>query len=570
MQPALVWDGDPATNFVRVNIGTNITLNNNAPSTLSFIGLPSTTIATYFNNQVIVARGRDEVLVSDIFDGETYDSILKSFRVNAGSNDSITAIHPFSEQQVLVFCRNSIWLGTVVLTSAGDIDTAKSSLQLLTNEIGCAARRSITTAGTSVFFLSDRGVYKLDSQFDLKLRGNTQPLSDPIADQFDRINVNAVTKSCGIYFANRYYLAVPLMGEDHALISLRRPNTATNTARAQVRVAHNTYKNGDSVIIKGANENDYNGTFTINAVSNITVGGRQAQQFNYTVQNLPATPATGEIFVNRPSSTNRVVFIYNMLTQSWESRDTYGFSIDGFTVATYGSEKRLFANNAAGAVFLLDQTDSGQDSTEDSFSALADVTGKLITRRYTYGQAHKKRFTKTTATILTSTNRDSAELFARTIDPDTTFSVGSVDVAFDITGNQSANTITILPKGFLQKAPSILNNQSIVFTSLTGGAGLNTATTYYVMESTGSTFKVATSPTNVSPAPAAVNFTTDITAGKLVIQSSPEDYTLKAPIRSKATGIEIEVSFSLGRPAIRGITVDATATQISNQTHNLN
>jgi hypothetical protein len=201
--PALVWDGDLVNDFVRVEQGAH-------PLGLTYSRLPSTSIAAYHNNQLVIARNRDEVLVSDVFDAETYDPVSKAFRANAGSNDFIVGLHPFSEAQILVFCRKSIWLATAVIGNDGtSIDPAASSLQLLTNEIGCSARRTITTAGTAVLFLSDRGVYRLDSQFDLKLRGNTMPLSDPISDLVATINNSAVELSNAVYFDNRYFLAVP-------------------------------------------------------------------------------------------------------------------------------------------------------------------------------------------------------------------------------------------------------------------------------------------------------------------------------------------------------------------------
>ena len=50
----------------------------------------------------------------------------------------------------------------------------------------------------------------LDPQLDLKLLGNSRPLSDPIADIIERINDGAVEKAAGKIFNNRYYLAVPL------------------------------------------------------------------------------------------------------------------------------------------------------------------------------------------------------------------------------------------------------------------------------------------------------------------------------------------------------------------------
>jgi hypothetical protein len=201
--PALVWDGDLDNNFERVEQGAH-------PLGVTYSRLPSTSIATYHNNQLVIARNRDEVLVSDVFDAETYDAVAKAFRANAGSNDYIVGLHPFSESQILVFCRKSIWLATAVIGADGvSIDPSASSLQLLTNEIGCSAKRTITTAGTAVLFLSDRGVYRLDSQFDLKLRGNTMPLSDPISDLVATINNNSVETSNAVYFDNRYFLAVP-------------------------------------------------------------------------------------------------------------------------------------------------------------------------------------------------------------------------------------------------------------------------------------------------------------------------------------------------------------------------
>lgn len=204
VQPALVWDGVLSNAFTRVAQGSH-------PLGVTLSRLPSTSTATYINNQLVIARNRDEVLISDVFDAETFDPVQKSFRANAGSNDYIVALHPYAEGQVLVFCRKSIWLASIAIASDGiSIDAAASSLQLLTDEIGCSARRSIATAGVFVFFLSDNGVYRLDNQFDLKLRGSTQTLSDPIADLIAGINAPAAHLSNGIYFGNRYYLAVPL------------------------------------------------------------------------------------------------------------------------------------------------------------------------------------------------------------------------------------------------------------------------------------------------------------------------------------------------------------------------
>lgn len=201
----LVWDGI-TSGFVRVPTGTSP-----IGPTFSRMVSPTGGIATYYNNQVVLCSGRDTLLISDVLDADTYDPLLKGFRTNTGSNDYIVALHPYANRQLLAFLRKSIYLGTLVLKSDGvSIDEVNSNLQLLTNEIGCNARMTVATAGTFVYFLSDAGVYRLDnSQIDLALRGNTLPLSEPIADLIGTINQAAVATSNAVYFGNRYYLAVP-------------------------------------------------------------------------------------------------------------------------------------------------------------------------------------------------------------------------------------------------------------------------------------------------------------------------------------------------------------------------
>jgi len=201
----LVWDGGSG-NFLRVTTGSSA-----LGPTYSNLVAPYNGIATYYNNQMVIASQRDALIVSDVLNAQNFDPLLKSFRTNVGSNDYLTAIHPYANGSILCFLRKSIYLGKLVIASDGvSIDPANSYLQLLTNEVGCSARQTVTTAGTFVYFLSDAGVYRLDnSQIDLALRGNTLPLSEPIADIMTTINQSAVGTSQGIYFNNRYYLAVP-------------------------------------------------------------------------------------------------------------------------------------------------------------------------------------------------------------------------------------------------------------------------------------------------------------------------------------------------------------------------
>jgi hypothetical protein len=208
VKPPLYWSGEPTTSFVRTTAGI--------PNVgISFRRLRSTAWATYINNRLIVPDGKQNVMLSDIFDPDVFDPFWQSFRVGVGGDDRVMAVHPWVDGTFLVFCRKSIWLAQVNQFASTDgsafsVDTPISKLELLTDEIGCAARRTICTAGQFIYFLSDAGVYRLDSRLDLKLRGQTLPLSDPIANQLQDLNADLVENSVALYFDNRYFLAVPL------------------------------------------------------------------------------------------------------------------------------------------------------------------------------------------------------------------------------------------------------------------------------------------------------------------------------------------------------------------------
>ena len=144
----------------------------------------------------------DEIIVSDILDSDTYDQIYGQYRFNAGTADFNVGLHSFSDDKLLVFNRNSIHL----VSGAG----ASANVQLITNEVGCVARNSIIQVGNNVLFLSDNGVYGANFQDLYNLRGNEVPLSSNIDPTIKRINKAVWDKSVGVYFNNKYFLAVPL------------------------------------------------------------------------------------------------------------------------------------------------------------------------------------------------------------------------------------------------------------------------------------------------------------------------------------------------------------------------
>lgn len=146
----------------------------------------------------------DEVIASDILDSDTYDGIFGSFRFNAGASDFTVGIVSFTEDSILIFNKNSIY------RVSGTVDPQNATTQLLTNEIGALARKSIVQVGRNVFFLSDNGVYSLEFLDEYNLRGTQTPLSEPIQSTIEQIDPRFAKNSVAVYFNNRYYIAVPL------------------------------------------------------------------------------------------------------------------------------------------------------------------------------------------------------------------------------------------------------------------------------------------------------------------------------------------------------------------------
>ena len=190
-------------------------------SGLGFTHSPAPNFGAYHNKRLVVPYNfevtgtsgsstiadrniKDEVLISDLLDSDTFDQIFAQFRFNAGSADFVVGFQSFANDQLIIFNRNSIHtvFNTVNLTSA--------TVKQVTDEVGCLARRSIEQIGSEVLFLSDNGVYGISFVDEYNLRGTALPLSEPINKTIQRINKAHADKAVSAYFDNRYYLAVPL------------------------------------------------------------------------------------------------------------------------------------------------------------------------------------------------------------------------------------------------------------------------------------------------------------------------------------------------------------------------
>lgn len=212
VKPPLVWDGFSSTVDFVPQVSIYGAVETVAP-TSAFGSVPPADFGFYYQNRLICNIAKTNLAVSDIL-SEEFDFTFNNFVINQGGNDSIVGVLPWIQNQFLVFMSKSIFMAYLQPTTyaIGDPPGSGSSMTVVSTEVGCLSRKSIVSAGQYVFFISGKGIYLLSPQLDLKLVGNTMPLSEPIADVFDSVNFSAISKCCACYYSNRFYIALPVNG----------------------------------------------------------------------------------------------------------------------------------------------------------------------------------------------------------------------------------------------------------------------------------------------------------------------------------------------------------------------
>ncbi len=246
---------------------------------LGFTHMPAPEFAVYHQRRLVMpfkfdvssaadtytSRGiLDEIIASDILDTDTYDQIYAQYRFNAGEADFVVGLHSFSEDNLMVFNRNSIHMVSNTTTLQG------ASTNLLTDEVGCVARDTIRQVGNQVIFLSDNGIYSTQFFDEYNLRGTETPLSEPINSTIERIQREYWSKSVAVYFDNRYYIAVPLDTFQDGV----KNTDGVNNALLIYNFLNKQWESIDQV-----NDNNWN-------IENLIVAGEGTQRLVYAINSL--------------------------------------------------------------------------------------------------------------------------------------------------------------------------------------------------------------------------------------------------------------------------------------------
>ena len=159
----------------------------------------------------------DALYFSDYLKGNYFNSALGQLRVGQGEGDPITAIVPWTNFDLVVFKRHSIWVvgcNPGLNTNGDDASSVQDfTIQALTRRIGCVAPRSAAQVGDDVFFLSDTGVRSVRRSVATEQRAETaDSLSEPVRDVLERITPSAIGSCAATFWNNKYLLSLPLDG----------------------------------------------------------------------------------------------------------------------------------------------------------------------------------------------------------------------------------------------------------------------------------------------------------------------------------------------------------------------
>ena len=272
-KPPLIWDS-ATTQFI---VADQKYLDPSSGTALTQItnSLPPAEFGFYYQNRVVSKYTNHQLVVSDIISFVT-DVRFNAFTVNQGGNDIIVGCLPWIENQFLVFMRNSIYMAFLDprLNILDPVDN--SQITVITTELGCLARRTIVNAGQYVMFLSSKGIYLLTPQLDLKVIGNTMPLSEAISDFFESLDYSIVSNSVATYYDNRFFIALPI--DD-----LANPTARNN----RVIIYNNLNKNWESIDVYPAGLN----------ADNLIVASYQFQKRLFILTNFTGALQFGGVFL---------------------------------------------------------------------------------------------------------------------------------------------------------------------------------------------------------------------------------------------------------------------------------
>lgn len=171
---------------------------------------PKTTAITYYRNRLWALKANQLYFSSAV--PATYslafDRTTNVYNIPTGTERALIGAREYG---LVCFGADQIWGINPSTTPA-----ATDKPEALVTEHGCVANETVAESGDDYYYMANDGVRSLKRTiFDKLQQGVSYPLSYYEKDEFDLINWAAITKACGVYFDNKYFISLPTSGSTY-------------------------------------------------------------------------------------------------------------------------------------------------------------------------------------------------------------------------------------------------------------------------------------------------------------------------------------------------------------------
>jgi hypothetical protein len=193
----LYWDGNWNNIFEEVPDTT-------LPA--SFLSIPNSNNAVYYQNRLWVVDGNNTIAASDVLAFQDYDPLANEFNVNTGNSDYMVATFPFGQNSLIAFKNKSIMLLQNVEGALTDVTVTE-----ITRQVGLVGINAVTSIGPDLAYVSNQNINLLTlTSTNNSLQHKTLPLSVRIRGIMSRVNWKVGYKISIGYWSNKLYVALPV------------------------------------------------------------------------------------------------------------------------------------------------------------------------------------------------------------------------------------------------------------------------------------------------------------------------------------------------------------------------
>lgn len=151
----------------------------------------------------------DAIYFSQFLEPQTWNRTTWQIRVGAGEGDPITGLVPWTNYNLVVLKRRSIW----VVNTDPTLQPAEFTISPVHKRIGVVAPQTAVQVGSDILVLTDSGVRSITRTIASERQNEVgEALSEPVKDILDRITTTEMHRCCATYWNHRYMLSLPLDG----------------------------------------------------------------------------------------------------------------------------------------------------------------------------------------------------------------------------------------------------------------------------------------------------------------------------------------------------------------------